>query len=94
MSQQKKARYENQMEIVKQNQNLLAAAGISGKPQLSIFKMIADCWYEVFDFLSMEDVHSFGQTCKAFQQIAGEYFQWKYGAVTACCDGIYIGGKR
>lgn len=29
-----------------------------------IFKLIDDCCYEIFKWLSLGDLHSFGQTCK------------------------------
>ncbi|XP_031637154.1 uncharacterized protein LOC116349727 [Contarinia nasturtii] len=43
-----------------------------------IFKLINDCWEEIFDWLSLEELHSFGRTCKHFQRLTGEYFKWKY----------------
>lgn len=48
-----------------------------------IFKLYLykDCWEEIFDWLSMEEIHSFGQTCTKFKQLAGEYFRWKYRRV-------------
>lgn len=84
---------ENQTEVIEQNDNQLAVVGAlapNGEPQPAVFKLDTDCWDEVFDCLSLEDVHSFGQTCKAFQRVTGEYFQWKYEAVCAKCQGDYI----
>ncbi|XP_031622120.1 uncharacterized protein LOC116340070 [Contarinia nasturtii] len=43
-----------------------------------IFKLINDCWELIFDWLSLEELHSFGRTCKHFQRLTGEYFKWKY----------------
>lgn len=45
-----------------------------------VFKLDTDCWDEVFDWLSVEEVHAFGRTCKAFQRVTGKYFHWKYPA--------------
>ena len=76
--------------------DIRGATASNGQAQSPIFKMNADCWDEVFDCLSLEDVHSFGQTCKAFQRVAGEYFKWKYEGVSAECGvyGIYINHKQ
>lgn len=46
-----------------------------------IFELNVDCWEEIFDWLSVTDLHSFGQTCKFFHRIAGKYFEWKYRRV-------------
>lgn len=34
-----------------------------------IFALNIDCFEEIFDYLSLKDVHSFGQTCKALQKV-------------------------
>lgn len=39
------------------------------------FKLNVDCLNKVFDYLSFDDVHSIGKTCKPMQQVAGGYFQ-------------------
>ncbi|XP_055310989.1 uncharacterized protein LOC129573877 [Sitodiplosis mosellana] len=100
MSQQN-AKDQNQMEVVKlePNQNQVAVVGAitsNGEPQPEVFKLDTDCWDDVFDCLSLKDVHSFGQTCKAFQRVTGAYFQWKYEAVSVRCFGneAYIGNDR
>lgn len=55
----------------------------------AMHKLDKDGWNGVFDWLSMVDVHSFGRTCKAFQRVAGEYFQWKFESIALCCkDGL------
>ncbi|XP_055308532.1 uncharacterized protein LOC129572571 [Sitodiplosis mosellana] len=89
----------NQMQAVEQNQNQVVAAEAiapNGEPQPSVFKLDIDCWDEVLDCLSLEDEHSFGQTCKAFHRVTGQYFQWKYVSALALCDedGIYFNGRR
>lgn len=80
------------------NQNQMGAAGVvaNGEPQPAVFKLDADCWDEVFDFLSLVDVTSFGQTCKAFERVAGKYFLWKYEGynVEGKDGGVYIGDQQ
>lgn len=47
----------------------------------SIFVLNKDCFDAIFDWLSIEDVCSLGQTCKQMQQIAGEHFRSNYSAI-------------
>lgn len=56
-----------------------------------IFHLTVDCCDEIFDYLSLKELHSFGITCKAFRKVAGEYFLRNYAAASkVCCkDGIY-----
>lgn len=51
-----------------------------GQSQLHISQLNVDCLEEICEYLSMKDLHSFGQTCKAMQQIAGEYFRRNHWA--------------
>lgn len=46
--------------------------------QSPIFKLNVDCLDKIFDYLSLHDINSIGQTCKPMQQIAGEYFRANY----------------
>lgn len=57
-----------------------------------IFELSRDCFGELLDWLSLKDLHAFGQTCKLLQKIAGHVFQTTYCAAFAECkpDGIYI----
>lgn len=57
----------------------------------TIYTLDAECFYKIFDWLSLEDVHSFGVTCKRFQKIAGLYFQQTYRSteLRGAFDGIY-----
>lgn len=61
------------------------------QPLSPIFKLDTDCCDEIFDYLSVKDLHSFGQTCKAMQRVAGEYFKRNHWAVAKFSgnDGIY-----
>ncbi|XP_055295658.1 uncharacterized protein LOC129565148 [Sitodiplosis mosellana] len=70
---------------VEQNQNQAAIARkiqwyvqLYGGPQPQVFKLNTNCWDNIFDWLSLEDVLSFGRTCKAFKWVAGEYFKENY----------------
>lgn len=61
-------------------------------PSLSpIFNLTVDCCDEIFDYLSLEDLNSFGKTCKTFQKVAGEYFKRNYLSLETFCgkDGTY-----
>lgn len=57
----------------------------------AIFVLNIDCLDMIFDYLSMKDIHSFGQTCTAMHQIAGEYFErnFKSSEKFSGSDGIY-----
>lgn len=55
-----------------------AAAAASEDPQEispPCFKLIVDCWEDIFDYLALKDVHAMGQTCKRMNQLAGHYFR-------------------
>ncbi|XP_055306451.1 uncharacterized protein LOC129570762 [Sitodiplosis mosellana] len=56
-----------------------------------IFKLDIDCFDEIFEYLSLEDLHSFGQTCKTMQQVTGQYFKRNYVGAEKFTneDGIY-----
>lgn len=43
-----------------------------------IFILNIDCMDEICEYLSLKDLHSFGQTCKAMHQATGEYFKRNY----------------
>lgn len=59
----------------------IRASALAAQDPLTIFKLNIDCWEVIFDWLSLDDLHAFGQTCKYFHRIAGEYFKWKYKRV-------------
>lgn len=54
-----------------------------------IFKLNMDCFGEIFDYLSIQDLISFSQTCKRLNQVAGYTFQQNY----ANADIIYKNGS-
>lgn len=59
--------------------------------QSPIYLLDAECFHEIFDWLSLEDVHAFAVTCKQFQRIAGAYFRQTYRSteLRGTFDGIY-----
>ncbi|XP_055301901.1 uncharacterized protein LOC129568254 [Sitodiplosis mosellana] len=44
----------------------------------AIFKLDIDCFHEIFDWLQLHDVTSFGRTCKRLQQVAGDFYRSNY----------------
>lgn len=69
------------------------ASGTSSIEQITpkIFKLDVDCFDEIFEYLSIKDLHSFGQTCTAMHKVAGGYFKQNHWAAEKFChkDGIY-----
>ncbi|XP_055309894.1 uncharacterized protein LOC129573428 [Sitodiplosis mosellana] len=49
---------------------------LTDKP--NIFKLDVNCFNEIFDYLSLKDLCSIGQSCREMQRIAGEYFMRNY----------------
>lgn len=60
-----------------------------------IFKLNDDCFEEIFGYLSINDLYSFGQTCRRINRIAGMYFQRNYpdANITSMPKGIYYYSK-
>lgn len=52
--------------------------------QPSIFQLTIDCFDEIFEYLSLDDLYSVGQTCKRLQKIAGVYFKQNFPAAAKC----------
>ncbi|XP_031633931.1 uncharacterized protein LOC116347480 [Contarinia nasturtii] len=63
-----------------------AVLAVNDEQLAEIFKLTIDCFEEVFDYLSLEDLAAMGQTCKRMKQIAGHCFQQNYGATTLYFD--------
>ncbi|XP_031633817.1 uncharacterized protein LOC116347382 [Contarinia nasturtii] len=75
-----------------QNHNDDAIAGPSNEESPpKIFKLSIDCFDEIFEYLNMKDLHSFGQTCKRINRVAGEYFKQNYSSAEKFYtkDGIF-----
>lgn len=72
--------------IVQQNPRL---SRTRSSPQ--IFNLNMDCFDEIFEYLSLKDLHSLGQTCKTLQKVSGEYFKLNYSTAEHSIgkDGIY-----
>lgn len=58
----------------------------------SILSLSPKSYDAIFKYLSLKDLHSLGQTCKAMQIIAGQYFQKNipHDPVYLNSDGIYV----
>lgn len=56
-----------------------------------IFNVVHVCIEEIFEYLSLKDLHSLGQTCKLMQRVSGEYFKqhFRYAEKFTNSDGIY-----
>lgn len=59
----------------------------------SIFKLNADCFEELLEYLSLKELHSLAQTCRRMQQIAGSYYQRTFTGINMLCknDCISVG---
>lgn len=51
---------------------------LNHEPSPAIFKLNVDCFDEIFEYLSLDDLYSIAQTCKSLQKVAGLYFQQNY----------------
>lgn len=66
----------------------------TGQPVIElapILKLTIDCCDEIFDYLSLVELHSFGQTCTAMQRVTGEYYRRNFKGAEKFIhdDGIY-----
>lgn len=64
---------------------------VASSSSTRIFALNTDCIDQIFEYLSLKDIHSVGQTCRALQRAAGEYFKLNFSAAEKCIgnDGIY-----
>ena len=69
-----------------------AAAAAPQKSPPACFKLLNDCWDQIFEYFTLTDIYTMGQTCKRMHQIVGNYirvyltqhcFEFKDGRVTA-----------
>lgn len=83
-------KFKNDNDVVEMS-NQVAVAGGSGDQLPSIFKLNVDCCDEIFEYLTLKDLHVFGQTCKAMQKVAGQYYQRNFQGAEKFIDddGIY-----
>lgn len=62
-----------------QKRNQISICDLLGVKTLSpLFKLTEDCVNEIFEYLSLKELHAFGRTCKIFQKISGEYFKQNF----------------
>lgn len=57
-----------------------------------IFLLNIDCFEELFDYLSLKELHRLAQTCRRMQRIVGVYFKANFSALDLRCkhDGFYL----
>ncbi|XP_031638892.1 uncharacterized protein LOC116351007 [Contarinia nasturtii] len=62
----------------------------------NIFKLNIDCFDELFEWLSRDDLDALGQTCKLLQLIVGDHFQRNFPAIEVRAeeDGLYVNDTR
>lgn len=46
-----------------------------------MLKLNTDCCDEIFEFLSLEDLHSLSQTSRTMRTVTGEYFRRNYKSI-------------
>lgn len=50
-----------------------------------ILKLNAICCDDLFDWLSLRDLQSLGQTCKRMKQLTGVYYRENFNETQTCC---------
>lgn len=80
LSQNEGGNFSNRRE--ERNNNERALVELNGERSVQMFRLNIDCFDEIFDYLSMEDLYSLGETCTRMQQIAGQYFKSHYSNAT------------
>lgn len=57
-----------------------------------IMKLDIDCFHEMFDYLSLDDLISIGHTCKRLQCVTGSFIQQNFSAKRKTCvnNNIYM----
>lgn len=86
---------EGDAEEQNQDQNEVGEPENEAVVEPDIFKLDPDCFFEIFDRCTLgtlNDLNAFAQTCKAMQQVAGQYFQKNFKTIQAQYDDgdIYI----
>lgn len=72
-------------------QDDMANCEISNVQPPKLFKLNLDCFDELFDYLSLQDLYSVVKTCKRMQIVTGDYFRRNYSAakIYLTNDGLY-----
>lgn len=60
-------------EFIVSDDGSVGASSVQQEESPPYLKLIADCWYHVFDYLPLKDVIAVGETCKKLHQMAGYY---------------------
>lgn len=62
----------------------------------SILNLNTDCCEEILEYLSLEDLNSFGQTCTSTYKITGEYIHRNFYSLKKYIydDGIYVNSSK
>lgn len=73
-------------------QNITSKTKSISKDSSKMFNLNFDCFEELFDYLSLKDLHSLGQTCKQMQRIVGVYFRENFSSLDLRCkhNGLYL----
>lgn len=81
---------ERKLEMSENSNNDVSADSSNITQSGAIFKLNIDCIDMILNYLSLKDLHSFGRTCKAMNQVSGQYFKRNYQAATKYTenDGI------
>lgn len=66
------------------NENVPVDIQNRGSLSPAIFKLHAICCDDWFEWLSFEDLHSLGQTCKRMHRLIGLYFQNNFSKTFSC----------
>lgn len=75
-----------------QPMDVVVGIPIEEEQKPDILKLDVDCFEELFDWLSLVDLHTMSQTCKRLRQIAGYFFWNTYKNADVECKngGIFI----
>lgn len=85
---------EEPIQSVKQHQGKIGISKTDLTP--TIFKLNIDCFDELFEWLSRNDLDALGQTCTVMQMIVGDFFQRNFPAIEVRAeeDGLYVNDTR
>lgn len=51
-----------------------------------LFKLNMDCFHEIFNFLSLDEIIYVGKTCTKLQRVAGDFFRANYVGMCGRCE--------
>lgn len=85
------------MSCERNDRNCFKVAGDrTAKSTTNISSLPYDCFVEIFEFLSLQDLHAIGQTSKWLHKFAGSYFKLNFTAAPVGCasNGVYVNGTQ